>query len=95
MTSIINGGCRTRWALEHHPELYDDGVDWEGTLFRPQINLFTFLPAALQHYPVCDHAARPTAVKDAVQRVPLTGRVRRPMLTARHTGGNAADREGQ
>ena len=33
MTGISNGGYLTRWALEHHPELYDGGVDWEGTLF--------------------------------------------------------------
>ncbi len=52
MTGISNGGYLTRWALEKHPELYDGGVDWEGTLFRAEgPNLFTYLPTALKHYP--------------------------------------------
>jgi len=41
----------------HHPELYDGGVDGEGALSTPH-TVFTFLLAALQHYPVYDHAAR-------------------------------------
>jgi predicted esterase len=53
MTGISNGGYLTRFAIEHHPELYDGGVDWEGTLFRPEgPNLLTYLPATLRHYPV-------------------------------------------
>ncbi|MGH2987317.1 MAG: alpha/beta fold hydrolase [Solirubrobacterales bacterium] len=52
ITGISNGGYLTRWALEHDPELYDGGVDWEGTLFRPEgPNLFTYLPTALANYP--------------------------------------------
>jgi hypothetical protein len=32
--------------------MYDGGLDWEGTLFRAGgPNLFTYLPAALRHYP--------------------------------------------
>ncbi|MCW2777328.1 MAG: LigA [Frankiales bacterium] len=157
MTGISNGGYLTRWALEHHPELYDGGVDWEGTLFTPQHNLFTFLPVALRNYPsyqltgsaaaheamiragfapgsealwphheavywdltqrayreefdpsydgatqagtpFCpaglgvpgcdadyDYATRPKAVKDAVARVSLTGRIGKPMLTLHGT----------
>ena len=51
MTGISNGGYLTRWQLENHPELYDGGVDWEGTLFRPDgPNLFTYLPVALRKY---------------------------------------------
>jgi tannase/feruloyl esterase len=51
-TGMSNGGYLVRWQLENHPELYDGGVDWEGTLWREQgPNLFTFLPAALRHYP--------------------------------------------
>ncbi|WP_030339603.1 3-hydroxybutyrate oligomer hydrolase family protein [Streptomyces sp. NRRL S-1022] len=51
-TGISNGGYLVRWQLENHPELYDGGVDWEGTLWRSDgPNLLTSLPAALRHYP--------------------------------------------
>lgn len=33
VTGVSNGGYLTRWQLENHPELYDGGVDWEGTLW--------------------------------------------------------------
>ncbi|MGH3467940.1 MAG: tannase/feruloyl esterase family alpha/beta hydrolase [Thermocrispum sp.] len=62
LTGISNGGYLTRWGLERHPELYDGGVDWEGTLLRAQEpNLFTYLPAALRNYP----AYRATGDADA------------------------------
>jgi predicted esterase len=52
ITGISNGGYLTRYALENTPELYDGGVDWEGTLFRQDgPNLFTYLPSALRNYP--------------------------------------------
>jgi hypothetical protein len=52
MFGISNGGYLTRWQLEHRPDLFDGGVDWEGTLFRdPGPNLFSYLPTALKHYP--------------------------------------------
>jgi hypothetical protein len=52
MGGISNGGYLTRCALEHRPDLYDGGVDGEGVLRRPEgPNLFTFLPAALKHFP--------------------------------------------
>ncbi len=52
MTGISNGGYLTRFALEHHPELYDGGVDWEGTLLRAEgPNLFTYLPTVIANYP--------------------------------------------
>ena len=35
MAGISNGGYLVRWQLENRPELYDGGVDWEGTLFTP------------------------------------------------------------
>jgi hypothetical protein len=65
ITGISNAGYLTRYALENTPELYDGGVDWEGTLFRRNgPNLFTFLPPALRHYQECqatgfDEDARP------------------------------------
>jgi hypothetical protein len=52
-TGMSNGGYLVRWQLENHPELYDGGVDWEGTLWRTEgPNLLTFLPPALRGYPV-------------------------------------------
>ncbi|MFI5807334.1 tannase/feruloyl esterase family alpha/beta hydrolase [Streptomyces sp. NPDC051561] len=52
-TGMSNGGYLVRWQLENHPELYDGGVDWEGTLWRADgPNLMTFLPPVLRHYPV-------------------------------------------
>jgi predicted esterase len=52
ITGISNGGYLTRYALENTPELYDGGVDWEGTLFRQDgPNLFTYLPSSLRNYP--------------------------------------------
>ncbi|WP_434597669.1 3-hydroxybutyrate oligomer hydrolase family protein [Streptomyces sp. A5-4] len=51
-TGMSNGGYLVRWQLENHPELYDAGVDWEGTLWRADgPNLLAFLPPALRHYP--------------------------------------------
>ncbi|MGH2823692.1 MAG: tannase/feruloyl esterase family alpha/beta hydrolase [Thermoleophilaceae bacterium] len=152
ITGISNGGYLTRHALENHPELYDGGVDWEGTLFRPEgPSILTYLPVTLRsfpsfrltgdreahdriidagfapgseflwddHYaiywdltqrifreefdpgydgaleagiPFCqpgtpscdadyDYASRPQAVKDAVARVSLSGRIGKPMLS--------------
>lgn len=38
--------------MENHPELYDGGVDWEGTLWRADgPNPLTSLPTALRAYP--------------------------------------------
>ncbi len=52
ITGISNGGYLTRYALENTPELYDGGVDWEGTLFREEgPNLLTYLPVSLREYP--------------------------------------------
>ncbi|MCF1508507.1 tannase/feruloyl esterase family alpha/beta hydrolase [Streptomyces glomeratus] len=48
MTGISNGGYLTRWQLEHHPELYDGGVDWEGALWTVEgPGLLTSLPVAV------------------------------------------------
>lgn len=51
-TGISNGGHQTRLALERYPEVFDGGVDWEGTLLQAAApNLFTYLPPALAAYP--------------------------------------------
>ena len=50
MTGISNGGYLTRWQLENNPQLFDGGVDWEGTLFTAEgPNLFTYLPTAVRY----------------------------------------------
>jgi dienelactone hydrolase len=52
ITGVSNGGYFTRWELENHPELFDGGVDWEGTLFNTTgHNLLDYLPVALRDYP--------------------------------------------
>lgn len=51
MMGVSNGGYLVRWQLENHPELYDGGVDWEGTLYSEQQNLLTYLPTGLKEYP--------------------------------------------
>ncbi len=49
---ISNGGYLTRWQLENRAHLYDGGVDWEGTLLRPEEpTLISYLPTALRNYP--------------------------------------------
>jgi hypothetical protein len=50
---ISNGGQLVRWALENHPELYDGGIDAEGTLWPhdDRENALVYLPVALRNYP--------------------------------------------
>jgi len=46
-----NGGYQVRRAMETAPELFDGGVDWEGTFVDEHApNLLTDLPAALLNY---------------------------------------------
>jgi hypothetical protein len=155
MTGISNGGYLTRWQLENEPQLYDGGVDWEGTFWHADgPHLLTYLPTSLREYPrwkaglpgahaamleagfapgseflwdfhyayywdltqriyreeldpaydgatqagtpFCpsgtpdcdadyDYFARPVAVRDAVDRIGLTGKIMRPMLTLHGT----------
>ncbi|MPY30986.1 tannase/feruloyl esterase family alpha/beta hydrolase [Streptomyces adustus] len=71
-TGISNGGYLVRWQLENHPELYDGGVDWEGTLWRADgPNLLTFLPSALRAYPV--YAAGGPGAADALEAMHRAG----------------------
>ena len=51
-----NGGYQVRRAVETAPDLFDGGVDWEGTFVDPDApNLLSALPAAILNYP--DYAA--------------------------------------
>jgi 3HB-oligomer hydrolase 3HBOH len=47
-----NGGYQVRRAVETAPELFDGGVDWEGTFVDPAApNLLSTLPTAILNYP--------------------------------------------
>jgi Tannase and feruloyl esterase/3HB-oligomer hydrolase (3HBOH) len=47
-----NGGYQVRRALEIAPDLFDGGVDWEGTFVDEEApNLLTDLPPAIQNFP--------------------------------------------
>ncbi len=47
-----NGGYQVRRAVEEAPDLFDGGVDWEGTFVDPgPDNLLVDLPAALRWFP--------------------------------------------
>jgi hypothetical protein len=51
-----NGGYQVRRAIESAPELFDGGVDWEGTFVDPvAANLLSTLPSAILNFP--DYAA--------------------------------------
>jgi len=47
-----NGGYQVRRAMETAPDLFDGGVDWEGTFVDPVApNLLSTLPPAILNYP--------------------------------------------
>ena len=51
-----NGGYQVRRAVESYPDLFDGGVDWEGTFVDEHApNLLTDLPAGVLNFP--DYAA--------------------------------------
>jgi hypothetical protein len=50
-----NGGYQVRRALEEAPNLFDGGVDWEGTYINPTENILIDLPAGVKNFP--DYAA--------------------------------------
>ncbi|HEY7786889.1 MAG TPA: 3-hydroxybutyrate oligomer hydrolase family protein [Casimicrobiaceae bacterium] len=46
-----NGGYQVRRAMEEAPNLFDGGVDWEGTYIDPTQNILVDLPAAVKNFP--------------------------------------------
>ena len=47
-----NGGYQVRRAIESAPQLFDGGVDWEGTFVDPHApNILTDLPPAILNFP--------------------------------------------
>jgi hypothetical protein len=63
-----NGGYQVRRAIETAPELFDGGVDWEGTFVDPDgPNLLTDLPPAVLNHPdyvASGHSPTGTAAKN-------------------------------
>jgi len=60
-----NGGYVTRYAMEHHPELYSGMIDWEGVLWRGhEENLISSLSTAVNAWQILkDQTASPQAKK--------------------------------
>ncbi|HEV2977553.1 MAG TPA: 3-hydroxybutyrate oligomer hydrolase family protein [Casimicrobiaceae bacterium] len=46
-----NGGYQVRRAIETAPDLFDGGVDWEGTYISPIENILVDLPPAIGNFP--------------------------------------------
>ena len=46
-----NGGYQVRRAMEEAPNLFDGGVDWEGTYVNPNENILIDLPVGVKNYP--------------------------------------------
>jgi hypothetical protein len=46
-----NGGYQVRRAIEAGPDLFDGGVDWEGTFVDPRTNILVTLPPAIENFP--------------------------------------------
>jgi hypothetical protein len=46
-----NGGYQVRRAMEEAPNLFDGGVDWEGTYIDPTENILVDLPIAVKNFP--------------------------------------------
>jgi hypothetical protein len=48
-----NGGYQVRRAIEEAPDLFDGGIDWEGTFIDPRgPNLMIELPVAIRNFPL-------------------------------------------
>jgi 3HB-oligomer hydrolase 3HBOH len=45
-----NGGYQVRRAVEAAPDLFDGGVDWEGTFVNVQENILETLPPAIENF---------------------------------------------
>ncbi|GHB70373.1 hypothetical protein GCM10010347_45820 [Streptomyces cirratus] len=52
------GGYLVRWQLEHRPDLYTGGLDWNALTFTPDGGLLATLPPALRAYPRYDEGDR-------------------------------------
>src|SRR5262249_21476498 len=67
-----NGGYQVRRAIESAPELFDGGVDWEGTFVDAHApNLLTDLPAAILNFP--DYAVSLNPASTAAKNIQAAG----------------------
>jgi hypothetical protein len=82
-----NGGYQVRRAMEEAPNLFDGGVDWEGTYVNPTENILIDLPTAVKNFPdyvKSDYNPNSVAAQnilaagfppDIVHRDPVSGKV--------------------
>ena len=84
-----NGGYQVRRAVETAPELFDGGVDWEGTFVDSAApNLLSALPPAILNYP--DYAAAGFS-SDSTAARNIRGAGYPPDMTlASHDGGSTS-----
>jgi hypothetical protein len=67
-----NGGYQVRRAVESAPELFDGGVDWEGTFVDAHApNLLTDLPPAILNFP--DYAGSLNPASTAAKNIVAAG----------------------
>jgi hypothetical protein len=67
-----NGGYQVRRAIEEAPNLFDGGVDWEGTYVAPTENILVDLPVAVKNFP--DYrASNYDASSEAAQNIRAAG----------------------
>jgi hypothetical protein len=81
-----NGGYQVRRAMENAPELFDGGVDWEGTFVDAAApNLLSALPTAILNYP--DYADAGYSVDSTTARNIREAGYPPDMTLATHDGG--------
>lgn len=69
-----NGGYQVRRAIEEAPQLFDGGVDWEGTFVDEHApNLLTDLPAAVLNFPDYRNAGASGATSTAAKNIVAAG----------------------
>jgi len=67
-----NGGYQVRRAIETAPELYDGGVDWEGTYVDPVApNILSGLPPAILNF--AEHCLRLQPQQHGGEKYPCNG----------------------
>ena len=79
-----NGGYQVRRAMEEAPNLFDGGVDWEGTYINPYgPNLLIDLPPAIRNFP--DYASNYDPNSQAAQNILAAGYP--PDIVVRNSSG--------